>query len=215
MSYRIELKDQRSKSRQVTFLHLITGFGLTGIGAFTFLLANADWIKTVFHAPLISAWIIGGASLAYGLGLLFFVFTKSKWLKLPANNKVMRLTNMILTLVLLFVFLLSQWWLAAALCGIIGLANLFAYFYEQKLEEALFVTFEAQYISLPATARRRQLEWHEVERVILRHGIITIDCANNFLYQWTVKYNNADSAVLEAFCVQQITANKDKRSEEW
>ena len=215
MKYHIELKDQRNKSRQSTFLHLITGFGFTGTGAFTFLLANADWVKTVFHAPLVPAWLIGGFCLLYGLVLLLLLFTKSKWLKMPVNNRRARLANTGSALLLALVFVLSQWWLAAAICGIIGLANLFTWFYEQKMSEALFVTFEEQGVSLPATARRKQLAWEEVERVILRHGIVTIDCFNNFLYQWTVKYNNTDTAAFEAFCAQQIAAHKDKRSEDW
>lgn len=216
MSYHIELNDQRFKPRQATSLHLITGFAMAGIGAFTFLLGNANWIQTVFHAPVLPGYILGTVSLGYGLLLLYCTFLRNKWLQIPANNKTTRLSNTVIAAVLAIIFCLSQWWLAGGISGIAAAANLFAYFYEQKITQALFVSFDEQQIQLPAIARRKQLEWPEVERVLLRHGTITIDCNDNFLYQWTIKHNTIDATAFEAFCAAQIEANRGKRtSNDW
>lgn len=216
MSYEIELNEQRYKPRQTTSLHLITGFAMAGIGAFTFLLADTNWIQTVFHAPIIPGAILGSISLLYGLALLFLIFTKNKTLLASETNKKMRIANTFIAGLLAIIFVLSQWWLAAGISGIVAVANLFAYFYEQKITQALYVVFDEQNIFLPATSRKKLLEWTEVERVILRHGTITIDCTNNFLYQWTVKHNNLDQAAFEGFCAAHIQLNIPKRAQdEW
>ena len=216
MSFQIEIKGQLYKARQSSSLHLISGFALVGIGACTFLLSNADWIKTVFHAPILPGFVLGSISLVVGLLDLYLTFFKNKWLQLPHNNKTMRRANASVGLGLALVFLLSQWWLAAGITGILGLANIFAYFYEQKAQQALFVQIDKEQILLPATARKKQLVWTEVERVILRHGTLTIDCCNNYLYQWTLKHNDFDQDAIEAFSRAQIESNRSKRqSEDW
>lgn len=216
MSYRIELNKQHYKPRQATSLHLITGFALCGVGAFTFLLANANWIQTVFHAPLISSTILGSVSLIYGLIVLLLTFFRNKWLQIAGNNRHIRLASTIIGSILAIIFVLSQWWLAAGIAGVAAAANLFAFFYEQKAAQALVVNFNEELILLPATSRRRQLEWKEVERVMLKFGIITIDCADNFLFQWNVKKNDIEIEEFEAFCAAKIEANRSKRdSEDW
>ena len=216
MNFQIELKDNRQKARQSTSLHLITGFAMSGIGAFTFLLGNANWIQTVFHAPILPSVILGTISLLYGLVVLYFIFFRNKWLQISSNNKMIRLTSVNVCGILAIIFVLSQWWLASGIAGVAAAANLFALFYEQKLAQPLFVVFDVVNIQLPASSRSRQLEWQDVARVILRHGTITIDCTNNFLYQWTVKHNDVDALTFEAFCRAQIEANKTKRmNDDW
>ncbi len=216
MSYTIELNDQRYKPKQASSLHLITGFAMVGVGAFTFLLGNADWIKAVFHAPLLPGYILGTIALIYGFVLLYFTFSKNAWLQIPANNKTIRIASTIICGLLGIVFALSQWWLAAGISGMVAAANLYAYFYEQKIAQPLLVVLNETNIELPASARRKTLEWTEVDRVILRHGIITIDCVNNFLYQWSIRFNNIDSTAFEQFCTLQIEASKSKReSDDW
>ncbi len=214
MSYKIEIDHKPYKPQQATSLYLITGFGLLGVGAFTFLLASTNWVQTVFHTPIISYNILGVAAALYGLFILFLTFSRSKWLK--ENEKKIRLANLIAAGILAIIFLLSQWWLAGGIAAVIAAANGFAFFYEQKINQTIFVNFDTQNIQLPATARRKQLEWTEVERVLLRHGNITIDCSNNVLYQWTIKATEINSNEFEAFCAAQIEAYRSKRvAEDW
>lgn len=216
MSFQIEIKGQLYKARQSSSLHLISGFALVGMGACTFLLANADWVKTIFHAPIVPGFMLGSISLVVGLIDLFLTFFRNKWLQIPSNNKNIRLLNVLVHLGLALVFLLSQWWLAAGITSIVGLANMFAYFYEQKAQQALFVHIDKEQILLPATARKKQLAWTEVERVLLRHGTLTIDCTNNYLYQWAIKHNNIDQDAVEAFSRALIESNRSKReNEDW
>lgn len=216
MSYTIALQAQSKKKHQTTSLHLITGFALLGIGAFTFLMGNADWVKTIFHATLIPSKILATLSSIYGLIILFFVFFKGQWLKVAANNKVIRMAHIADTSFLSIIFLLSQWWLAAGITAVLALANVYAIYHEQKLNEVLTVQINEEGIILPNNARRKQLKWTETERVLIRHGNITIDTTDNFLYQWVVQKSDEDAAEIEAYCSAKIKINIDKRdSNDW
>lgn len=216
MMYEIELNQQIAKKHQTTSLHLITGFTFLGIGAFTLLLANADWVKTVFHPTVLPGMVLGMLVLLNGLVALFLTFFKGKWLKTPQNSKKMRLAHFVDALLFAVIFLLSQWWLASAMLVMIAIANLYAYFYEQKIAKALMVQLDEQVIKLPHNSRRKQLKWTEVERIILRHGNITIDCSDNFLFQWSVKNFQFDAQEFEDFCAAKIEASRSLRqSDDW
>ena len=78
MSYRIELEAQSKKKHQTTSLHLITGFALLGIGGLTFLVGDAQWIKTVFHATIIPSTLLASLSFLNGLLVLYVVFFKGQ-----------------------------------------------------------------------------------------------------------------------------------------
>jgi hypothetical protein len=215
MNFKIELAGNRYKPQQVTALYLITAFALLGTGAITFLLGNTDWVQKVFHAPVLPATLTGSLATGYALLLFFLCLKHSKWLQHPGNNRVFRIINSLVTGILCIIFLVSQWWLAAGTCGLIAAANLFAFFYEQKASHPLTVVFDETAVYLPASSRRKQLEWSEVERVLLRHGTITIDCSNNFLYQWNIRHAATNAAELEAFCKEQVEKNRDKRVTDW
>lgn len=216
MMYQIELSQQGSTKHQTTSLHLITGFTLLGIGAFTFLLANADWVKTVFHKTIVPGVILALIALIYGFTVLYLTFFKAKLMKMPETSKRLRIIHAIICMALAITFLLSQWWLAAGMLAVVGLANLYAYFYEQKLSQSLLVQLDENVILLPHNSRRRQLKWTEVERIILRHGNITIDCTDNFLYQWPINSVAFDPVEFEDFCAAKIEANRSRRpSNDW
>jgi hypothetical protein len=211
MSYRIELVPPARKKHQTTSLHLITGFSLLGIGAFTFLLGNTFWAKTIFHATVISSNILATISFFYGVLALYFVFFKGKWLKISKNNKTLRIAHVVDASFFAIIFLLSQWWLAASITGIVALANAFAIFYEQKLNEVLFIQFDKVGITLPHNSKRKQLKWEEAESIIFRQGNITINTTDNYLYQWTTKKNDINFEEFEDYCAANILSNSNKR----
>jgi hypothetical protein len=216
MSYSIELAAQSKKKHQTTSLHLITGFALLGIGGLSFLVGDAQWIKTVFHATIIPITLLATLSFMNGLLVLYLVFFKGQWLKGPANNKIVRVAHVVDASLLSILFLLSQWWLAAGITAVLALANAYAIFHEQKLNEILLIHIEETGILLPHNARRKQLQWSEIERVILRHGNLTIDTTDNFLYQWPFKKSTIAIDEIEAFCLAKIKDGMSKRlSNDW
>jgi hypothetical protein len=213
MNYIIEVSDTRKHKNQGISLHLITGFGLIGLGAFTFLMGNSDWVKTIFHDTIISNIVLAIICLGYGFITLFFTFFKGYWLK--KNNQI-RIGHFAIASLLCLLFLASQWWLAAAISGLIALSNLYAFFIQKKMLEPLIVSITEDCIHLPYTSRRKQLSWPEVERLIINHGNITIDSVDNFLFQWPLKNKEENAAEIEAFCTAKILSNiKNRQSRDW
>lgn len=217
-SYQIQIKSPYQKTeRQSTFLYLLNGFTMIGMGAFTYLLGNANWIKTVFHESFVSPAVMSIGLLVYGLTLLFAVFFRNKrWLQEPKIAIWIRVFCIVANLKVSILFLLSSWWLAAGIAGVMFAAQVFAWLLQRKIGKPLIAIFSAEQIVLPASARRSSLEWKEVERVILRHGNLTIDCVNNVLYQWPVaQMPNFSTDELEAFCRAQTEQAKQHRSTDW
>jgi hypothetical protein len=217
-SYQVTIKSPYQKAeRQSTFLYLLNGFTMTGMGAFSYLLGNTAWIKSVFHRSVLPLGILSIGLLVYGLLLLFAVFFRNKqWLQNAKAAKWIRLFCIVANLKVSILFLLSNWWLAAAIAALLLGAQLFALILQRKIGQPLSTQFATDQIILPASARRRTLAWTEVNRVLLRHGILTIDCVNNVLYQWPIDQMPAFSAdELEAFSIAQIELAKPNRSSDW
>ena len=60
-------------------------------------------------------------------------------------------------------------------------------------------------------SRKRFLEWQEVENILFRFSIITIDCYDNRLFQWNIKAIDFDLEDFKKFCARQIERNKKTR----
>ncbi|MCB0697647.1 MAG: hypothetical protein KDC07_09800, partial [Chitinophagaceae bacterium] len=70
-------------------------------------------------------------------------------------------------------------------------------------------------IKPPFALKRRFINWGEVEKVLLRHGNLTINCTDNRLYQWTTQQHDTDTEIVEAFCDAQIAAARKKGNNNW
>ena len=90
-------------------------------------------------------------------------------------------------------------------------AVLFSIFWERDGSNSLLIKIDNEGVKLPLTARRRQIDWRDIEQVLLRFGTLTINCHDNRLYQWTIGNTNVNSKDLEQFCSQQIEEGKAKR----
>jgi len=55
-----------------------------------------------------------------------------------------------------------------------------------------------------------------IDQVLLRYGVLSIDCIDNKLFQFDVSSNTADAELFEAFCKAQVENNIGKRkTDEW
>lgn len=213
MNYRIEIINTRNRKNEGTSLNLITGFGMLGLGAFAYMMGSTDWTKTLFHNSIISSAILSFVGVVYGLMVLYFSFFKNAWLRHQPGFRLIHFTTI---LIFGLIFLASQWWLAAGISAAISLANIYAFFAEKKQALPLFIGIDDTQITLPLGSKRRMLQWIEVERVIVRHGNITIDTVDNFLFQYQLKNTETQALDIEAFCAAQVLANiKNRPNEDW
>ena len=197
MTFELPLTEARVKPHQVTALHLMAALLMTGSGA----------VLSMAVSP-VKTWTV--ALLIAGLALLGMTLFRNRWLAQAKVNRLFRISELLIVLCLASYFAINSMKLPAIMCGIMAAAILFAIFWEQQTA-AVTVRIDDGGIKLPATSRRRQLDWREIEQVLLRFGTLTINCYDNRLFQWTVGSIVFDKVTFETFCNTHIEAGRLKR----
>jgi hypothetical protein len=156
----------------------------------------------------------GGALLAAGIFLLGLTLFKNNWLTRTANLPV-RIAELLIGAAIAVYSLTQGWKFPTGMFGVLSVGILFAMYWERRSGAVLYVHADEEGLRLPVL-RRRNLPWTEVEEVVLRFGILTINCTDNHLFQWTLADNNADPEIFEAFCAAQVEQHRsERRNDDW
>ena len=129
----------------------------------------------------------------------------------PNVNRVFRILEALTISYLIYFTADKRAWPPMVMYSVLLAAVLFALFWENAGGNRLFIRIDPDGIRLPLSARKRSLEWREVENILLRYGTLTIDCENNQMFQWTVRSTTFDNEIFEAFCVSKIEEGRTKR----
>jgi len=210
--FTLTLAEDKVKPYQTVALHFLVGLALLTFGILSYVFYYYTIIATEYKSSLPEFRKWGIAMIVPGIVILFFALFRGRWLKQPKNNKLFRIIEIVCALVYAGYFVLGQWWLPAGIFGILALTLLMAILWEGSRNRLQFIHIGDKGIELPGTARRRSLEWNEVEQVILRFGILTIDCYDNHLYQWNVNTPEFSKEELEAYCAKLVKENEHKKS---
>jgi hypothetical protein len=201
------------KKHQITSIHLMSGLLLMVMGAVTW--AIPDAAKTIVYNYL------NYAGLCYAFtGLMIIVisiFFNKKIIQHPGKNIVLRIFEGILLGSILIYCLIKQWYLPAAWSGAGFIAVMLAMFIENTSTKHKMIIVNEEGVLLPGLARNVTLPWQDIQRLLLKHNVITIDCRDNKLYQFEVNkerlaYNAAD---IEDFARDKIASNADKYQKDW
>ncbi len=224
MTFEIPLAEQKIKPHQVTALHLMAGFALVAAGAFIIfvftgmMLMPFRWDEIAkdsslnMHKVLLPEYLM----IAAGLIILFLSFFKNKWLLRPRNNKTIRIFELVFCAAIAGYSLYTNAMVLAGMFGILSVAIVYSFFAENAGARPVTVVIDEKGIRLPMSVRRRHINWAETEKVLLRHGTLTISCLDSKLYQWITTPNDTDSTILEAFCHAHIeAAQKDRKNYDW
>jgi len=201
MSFELPLTEEKVKPHQSTAMHLMSGFIFSGTGA----------IFLAISQPL-KYW--GIALLVAGLLLLVTTVIKHRWLVLTGANRIFRIAELLIFLCLASYCAMHKWWVPTTMFGVLSASILMALLWENG-ENNLLIRVDEQGIKLPVTSRKRFIDWSEVEKVLLRYGTLTVDCADNRLFQWNVKKMDVDAATFDAYCSKMIEEGKDRRAADW
>lgn len=202
MSYDLLLAEEKTKRHQVTALHLTCAMAFTGTGGVIYKYSQA-----------ITAWGLG--LLIAGMLLLVITMAKNKWVTSPASNIYVRMAEAAIAATVAIYSAIQGWYLPLGIFGILAGAVLFAIYWERAADKLQYIHVDENGIKLPVTSRRRFIAWSEVEQVLLRHGTLSVDCADNRRFQFTMKNTATDKETFEAYCSKQIGANKEKKKEDW
>lgn len=195
-------------------LHLIVCFLLIVTGIFEILLFVffSKSANNPFQHFALLKW--GGiTTLLLGLLLLGFLIFKNKLLTKTPVNRILR----IIELLIFTTFAITAWRyeinFPAAIFGVTAAALLYALFWENNTKEKKVIVSESG-IQIPK-ATNQSLQWYEIQNLVLRYGIITIDCLDNHLMQWNVQKTDFDEEIFNEFCKAQIAANIKNRIKNW
>jgi hypothetical protein len=213
MNFELALTEAKVKPHQVTTLHLLVAFTLMGGGAIAIVAhVYSGFLNQIFHNA--AQWL-GSALVACGLILLVAVISFNKKLLQPEVNNKLRLVEFLVIGCLSVLLLFVQWKIAAGVFGVLAACLAFAMYWERTGQKKLSVELNKDGIKLPVTSRRRHLAWRDVESVLLRFGVLTIDCVDNYLFQWDVAGASFSKEEFESWCSEQVELNKNKRIKDW
>ncbi len=198
MEYRLQLVEEKVKRHQVTALHLTCGLAFLGGGAVIFA-----------YNSVITQW--GLALLLFGLALMSLTIFKNKVVTAPKSNTILRVLELLVSAALCIYSATQRWNFPIGIYGILSAGIAYAMFWERSAGGKQFILINEDGIKLPIDSRKRFIQWPEVEKVIFRFGTLSVNCADNRMFQWNMHNPDFDMAVFESWCDQQVEANKSKR----
>lgn len=203
MVYDLPVADEKVKPHQVTTLHMIC--------ALAFIVTGMIIVVYNYTIPM---W--GAAILAVGILLTILVMAKNKWVVSKPVNPIFRVIELLISVSIALYSMVMQWKFPAGIFGVLSAVIIFAFFWERTATDMQFIHLDVKGIKLPATARRRLRPWTEIEQVLLRFGILTINCADNSILQWNIVGNEIEDEIFEAWCSAQVELNRSKRrNDDW
>ncbi len=211
--FKIPVESKSVQARHIISMHLMAGFMYMLLGAITWVIPDA--FKENQNNFLNNIGLI-----YVGLGLLFLIITIVLSKKINTNksfNTALRILEIALFLPILIYSLYKSWYLPAIYGGLGIASTLFAWYLESNKEQPNYVFLSENGVQLSRFMRNSFVPWHEVNRLIIRHGNITIDCRNNKLFQYTI-HNYKDvinKEDIELFALKMIEKHKDKYDANW
>jgi len=202
MFYDLPLVEEKVKPHQVTTLHLVSALAFIGTGAIIFVY---NYVITYWGLALLIAGVLF-------LGLTIF---KNKWITGSAVNQKTRVAELIIAAGIAAYSAVQHWKFPMGMFSVLTLAILFALYWERKKGSTLYVHVDDKGLRLPVV-RRRFIPWVEVDQVLLRFGTLTINLADNHLFQWNIVGSDLDKDLFEAFCHAKVEEYRGKRrNDEW
>ena len=202
MNFVLPLTEKRVKPHQITALHLIFALSIIVTGAI-FL-----WMYQL--KPL------GISLLPMGTLLLLTVLFANKWLLQATNNRNIRIAELLITLCIIVYSIIHQMYFPLIMFTLFGGTLLFALLWEGKKGKDQTIITTEDHIKLPLASKRKNIKWYEIQNVILKFGILTVNCIDGNMYQWTIGTIDFDKEEFQAFCDKQVTAAiKDRDKNNW
>ncbi len=203
MVFELPVTGTKVKPQQLTALHLFCGLAFLGTGAIIY----------VYNFE-ITYW--GLALLIAGLALITVTIAKNKWITGRSINKVFRFLELAVALAIAALSFSEQWKFPIVIFTVLVAAIVFSLYWERDAGQQLHVRVDESGVHLPVTARRRFIAWKEIDQVMLRYGVLSIDCIDNKLFQFDVSATTAPVDQFNEFCAGQVTAAiADRPANDW
>ncbi|PSL46105.1 hypothetical protein CLV51_10381 [Chitinophaga niastensis] len=191
-SLRIMHPNIASRIRLLPVMHGLTGilFLFNAIGIYRS--PQPNWFLVVFFL------LLGGAS-------LLFPFTMKRFKKFSDVNTIARMIQAFVCLTGSLYFLSHLQPITGLLLFAVGIGLAYVGWMEYKIFQPVFIKLDITGITLPTTFSKRLIGWNELNNVILRNDLFTIDFKNNRIIQLEVldEPGKEQREALNAFCTSR------------
>ncbi|RFS26470.1 hypothetical protein DVR12_01395 [Chitinophaga silvatica] len=152
--------------------------GLTGI----LFLFNTIGVYTSEHPN----WFLAIFFLVLGLACIAFPFMMRRFKKFSEANSLARVVEAFVCLTGCLYFLSHKLPITGLLLLLVGIGLIYVGWMEYKIFQPAFARFDTIGITLPTTFSTKLVGWNELNNVILRNDLLTIDYKNNKILQLEV-----------------------------
>lgn len=213
-NYKVTVHQNRIKRNQVTALHLMIGLLLFMMGFVTWSIPAS--IKTNRFAFLD---VVGIIYSVLGISLILIsIFFNRRIVQSASGNRVLRILEILILFSILLYTIIQKWYLPIAYSSAALLAIIFAFFWEKNADTDKIIQINTSGIIIPNFFRNQVLKWQDIDHVVLRHSVLTIDCRNNHLFQFDTGKASQEITcpeTIEDFCKKMIEEHKSLPKNDW
>lgn len=191
-------------TRRMTTLHLMLAFVLCGLGGGCLVLYWFTATSPKFTTAYQPFAVFGICSFAAGMIIVAVSVFYRNWLMKGKRSIMLRVIEILFLCGACIIFALAGQMKPATIFGIVAVMIAIAAFLEARKPATQVVTINENGISLPKQGITKKIRWNEIERVLLRHSILTIELSGNHLIQRAVTVNTEDTPDIEAFSADLI-----------
>ncbi|MBV8251661.1 MAG: hypothetical protein JO154_03565 [Chitinophaga sp.] len=151
-------------------------------------------------------WFLASFFVAVGLASLVFPFTARKFRNFPAANTMARIVQVFVCMTGSLYFLSHLAPMAALMLIIVGAGLAYIAWSEYKVFQPAFLRLDQTGISVPTAFATKVIGWNELNNVILRNDLLTLDFKTNKVVQLDLVELPAQEErdALNAFCKSRI-----------
>jgi hypothetical protein len=201
-----------SSTRRMTTLHLMLAVMLCGLGAGCFTLYWFTSVSPNFKHAYTPFLVLGLSSLLSGIAIgVTSVFNK-RWLMQGKRSVMLRIAEVALLAAGCGVFAYSNQTKPAIIFGVVALIIAVTAIWESRKPGNQKIVISDIGILLPRKGLMQTLKWREVEGVLLRHGIITIELTGNKRIQHEVMPDGINAESLESYSKQLVNRYASERA---
>ena len=208
MEYVLPLQEADTSQRHTTTLHMMLAFILFGIavccvGLYWFTSVSPNF-KGHAYTPFI---LFGAVSFVMSIVLVWLTISARSWMKQKGNNVALRIAELVLMLVAAGLFYSIGWKMPALLFGVMSAVLVFALFNERRSSAIPQAFFDEKGILIEGS-RGKNLDWAKIERIRLKHTILTISLRDNSIIQRNIAPGTPVAAPdFEQWCATRIEAH--------
>lgn len=200
----------------MTTLHIMLALVLCGIGAGSLVLYWFTTVSPKFSKPHTPFIVLGACCLLVGIAIIAISIFYKNWLHSGRRNLRLRILEIACVAGACLTFALAGQTRAAMLFGIMAVAILAAVIWELRKPAEAQVLIDEKGIRMPRSGIMRLLPWSDVEKVLVRHGILSIELQGNRRVQLQLKPGSQpDAAAIETYCTEKAAEGAVARSNDW